>query len=82
MLHQRVTPFDVGPQLYLQGFPEMMDINEIPEYLAHRYPFLLGERVVDPDVQGQRISAHQNVSIQQAVFQGDFPPASEHAGGW
>ena len=25
----------------------MMDINEIREYLPHRYPFLLVDRVVD-----------------------------------
>ena len=28
----------------------MMDINEIREYLPHRYPFLLVDRVTELDV--------------------------------
>ena len=30
----------------------MMDINEIREYLPHRYPFLLVDRVVELDIEG------------------------------
>ncbi|GLK62166.1 3-hydroxyacyl-[acyl-carrier-protein] dehydratase FabZ [Azotobacter vinelandii] len=73
MLHQRLTHFDVRPQLYLQAFLEMMDINEIREYLPHRYPFLLVDRVVDLDVEGQRIRAYKNVSINEPFFNGHFP---------
>ena len=40
----------------------MMDINEIREYLPHRYPFLLVDRVVELDVEGQRIRAYKNVA--------------------
>lgn len=51
----------------------MMDINEIREYLPHRYPFLLVDRVVELDIQGKRIRAYKNVSINEPFFNGHFP---------
>ncbi|WP_437881493.1 3-hydroxyacyl-ACP dehydratase FabZ [Pseudomonas sp. LRF_L74] len=51
----------------------MMDINEIREYLPHRYPFLLVDRVVDLDVEGKKIRAYKNVSINEPFFNGHFP---------
>jgi 3-hydroxyacyl-[acyl-carrier-protein] dehydratase len=39
----------------------MMDINEIREYLPHRYPFLLVDRVTDLDYEAQSIRAYKNV---------------------
>ncbi len=51
----------------------MMDINEIREYLPHRYPFLLVDRVVELDVGEQRIRAYKNVSINEPFFNGHFP---------
>jgi 3-hydroxyacyl-[acyl-carrier-protein] dehydratase len=50
----------------------MMDINEIRRYLPHRYPFLLIDRVVEL-VEGDRILAYKNVSINEEVFTGHFP---------
>jgi len=52
----------------------MMDINEIREYLPHRYPFLLVDRVVELE-EGQFIRAYKNVSINEEVFNGHFPQA-------
>jgi 3-hydroxyacyl-[acyl-carrier-protein] dehydratase len=49
-----------------------MDINEIREYLPHRYPFLLVDRVVDLDTEGKRIRAYKNVSINEPFFNGHF----------
>lgn len=51
----------------------MMDINEIREYLPHRYPFLLVDRVEELDIEGQRIRAYKNVSINEPFFNGHFP---------
>ena len=51
----------------------MMDINEIREYLPHRYPFLLVDRVVDLDVEGKTVRAYKNVSINEPFFNGHFP---------
>lgn len=49
-----------------------MDIKEIQEYLPHRYPFLLVDRVVELNV-GESIVAIKNVSINEPFFQGHFP---------
>ncbi|WP_136255560.1 3-hydroxyacyl-ACP dehydratase FabZ [Onishia niordana] len=50
----------------------VMDINEIREYLPHRYPFLLVDRVMELE-QGARIVANKNVSINEPFFNGHFP---------
>ncbi len=52
----------------------MMHTNEIREYLPHRYPFLLVDRVVEL-VEGDYIRAYKNVSINEDVFNGHFPQA-------
>ena len=50
----------------------IMDINEIREYLPHRYPFLLVDRVMELEL-GEYIVAHKNVSINEPFFNGHFP---------
>jgi len=49
-----------------------LDINEILEYLPHRYPFLLIDRVVDfePNVS---LRAIKNVTVNEPFFPGHFP---------
>jgi 3-hydroxyacyl-[acyl-carrier-protein] dehydratase len=49
-----------------------MDINEILEYLPHRYPFLLVDRVVEME-EGKRVLALKNVTINEPFFPGHFP---------
>lgn len=49
-----------------------MQIEEIREYLPHRYPFLLVDRVVDIEL-GKSITAIKNVSINEPYFNGHFP---------
>ncbi|MFP3366315.1 3-hydroxyacyl-ACP dehydratase FabZ, partial [Pseudoalteromonas sp. SIMBA_148] len=50
----------------------VMDVNEIREYLPHRYPFLLIDRVMDLTL-GEFIVARKNVSINEPFFNGHFP---------
>ena len=50
----------------------MLDVNEIRNYLPHRYPFLLIDRVVDLKV-GESIVAYKNITINEQVFEGHFP---------
>jgi 3-hydroxyacyl-[acyl-carrier-protein] dehydratase len=52
----------------------MMDVNDIREYLPHRYPFLLVDRVVEL-VPGESIVAYKNITVNEAVFNGHFPQA-------
>src|SRR6059036_1285097 len=53
------------------GMPAM-DIAKIMDYLPHRYPFLLVDRIIE--VEGQkRIVGIKNVTINEPFFQGHFP---------
>jgi len=52
-----------------------MDINKIMEFLPHRYPFLLVDRIeeiINTDEVKQVIGI-KNVSINEPFFQGHFP---------
>ena len=51
---------------------ETMDIGQIMEYLPHRYPFLLIDRVVEFE-RAKRIVAIKNVTINEPFFNGHFP---------
>ncbi|MCD5993713.1 3-hydroxyacyl-ACP dehydratase FabZ [Pseudomonas sp. CDFA 602] len=51
----------------------MMDIKEIREYLPHRYPFLLVDRVTELDIENKTIRAYKNVSVNEPFFEGHFP---------
>ena len=50
----------------------MMDVNEIRQYLPHRYPFLLVDRVVELNLK-ESIIAYKNVTINEPFFNGHFP---------
>jgi 3-hydroxyacyl-[acyl-carrier-protein] dehydratase len=49
-----------------------MDIHEIKNYLPHRYPFLLIDRVVDYE-KGGPLRAIKNVTANEPFFPGHFP---------
>ncbi len=49
-----------------------MDIQEITNYLPHRYPFLLVDRVIEVD-SGKRLVGIKNVTFNEPFFQGHFP---------
>jgi 3-hydroxyacyl-[acyl-carrier-protein] dehydratase len=49
-----------------------MDIHEVLEYLPHRYPFLLVDRVLSCE-SGKDIVALKNVTINEPFFVGHFP---------
>ncbi|CAI3516971.1 3-hydroxyacyl-ACP dehydratase FabZ [Enterococcus cecorum] len=50
----------------------LMDIVKIKEIIPHRYPMLLIDRVEEL-MEGQRIVAKKNVTINEPFFQGHFP---------
>ena len=52
----------------------MMDVMEIKEWLPHRYPFLLVDRVLELR-KGEYIRAYKNISGNEEVFNGHFPQA-------
>ena len=50
----------------------LLDIHEIKNYLPHRYPFLLVDRVVSA-VPNERLVAYKNVTYNEPFFEGHFP---------
>ncbi len=49
-----------------------LDITQIKEYLPHRYPLLLVDRVLDWE-SGKSITALKNVTANEEFFNGHFP---------
>lgn len=49
-----------------------IDVEEIRQYLPHRYPFLLVDRVISFDP-GKEITAVKCVTVNEPFFQGHFP---------
>jgi 3-hydroxyacyl-[acyl-carrier-protein] dehydratase len=49
-----------------------MNINEVKNYLPHRYPFLLIDKVLDFEI-GKRLTAIKNVTFNEPQFTGHFP---------
>jgi 3-hydroxyacyl-[acyl-carrier-protein] dehydratase len=49
-----------------------LDINQIKQYLPHRYPLLLVDRVLNWE-SGKSIDAIKNVTINEEFFNGHFP---------
>jgi 3-hydroxyacyl-[acyl-carrier-protein] dehydratase len=49
-----------------------MNVTEIRKFLAHRYPFLLVDRVLDYE-EGKSLVAIKNVTINEPFFNGHFP---------
>ena len=52
--------------------PEEKYIDEILDYLPHRYPFLLIDRVTNL-VSGESIKGFKNVTMNEDMFNGHFP---------
>jgi 3-hydroxyacyl-[acyl-carrier-protein] dehydratase len=49
-----------------------MNIHQILDYLPHRYPILLVDRVLEV-VPGERITGLKNVSVNEPFFPGHYP---------
>jgi 3-hydroxyacyl-[acyl-carrier-protein] dehydratase len=50
-----------------------MKIEEIKNYIPHRYPFLLVDRVLE--LEEERIVTLKNVTVNEEFFNGHFPGA-------
>jgi len=50
----------------------IVDIQKIMQYLPHRYPMLLVDRVIEFEA-GKRIVGIKNVTINEPFFQGHYP---------
>jgi len=50
----------------------IVDIRQIMQYLPHRFPMLLVDRIIDFEA-GKRIVGIKNVTINEPFFQGHYP---------
>lgn len=50
----------------------ILDVQKIMQYLPHRFPMLLVDRIVEVE-SGKRIVGIKNVTINEPFFQGHFP---------
>lgn len=50
----------------------MLDVNQIQEIIAHRYPFLLVDRIVELE-ESKRAVGIKNVTVNEPFFAGHFP---------
>lgn len=50
----------------------IIDINGLFEYLPHRYPFLLVDRVTELNV-GSSVKGYKNITANEELFNGHFP---------
>lgn len=64
MVELSLEKVDESPAISLQG---------ILEFLPHRYPFLLVDKVLSFDIKKQIIIAQKNVTINEQFFMGHFP---------
>lgn len=57
-----------------QLLPGPIEAAQIMEYLPHRYPFLLIDRVLTLELEPEkRLTGIKNVTINESFFQGHFP---------
>lgn len=49
-----------------------INIQEVLDYLPHRYPFLMVDRILEL-IPGERVLGLKNVTINEPFFQGHFP---------
>jgi UDP-3-O-[3-hydroxymyristoyl] N-acetylglucosamine deacetylase / 3-hydroxyacyl-[acyl-carrier-protein] dehydratase len=55
-----------------RGGDGVVDITKILQYLPHRFPMLLVDRIIDYEL-GKRIVGIKNVTINEPFFQGHYP---------
>lgn len=51
----------------------MINIEEILDFLPHRYPMLLVDRILEISEDGQKCRGLKNVTINEPFFQGHYP---------
>ena len=56
----------------MENSEELMDIRQVLEYLPHRYPFLLIDRVIECKL-GESLTGIKNVTFNEPYFTGHFP---------
>lgn len=64
---------------FVENPDKVLDSDLLKEYLPHRYPFLLIDRVIDYEL-GEFLVAKKNVTINEDCFNGHFPTKAIYPG--
>ncbi len=51
----------------------VFNAREIAQMLPHRYPFLLVDRIIEMNLEENRVVGQKNVTMNEQFFQGHFP---------
>ncbi|HOY52126.1 MAG TPA: bifunctional UDP-3-O-[3-hydroxymyristoyl] N-acetylglucosamine deacetylase/3-hydroxyacyl-ACP dehydratase, partial [Prolixibacteraceae bacterium] len=70
-LKKNFLKMETGAPTYNPNAESLMDVKKITEYLPHRYPFLLVDKIID--IRENQIVGVKNVTISEPFFQGHFP---------
>jgi UDP-3-O-[3-hydroxymyristoyl] N-acetylglucosamine deacetylase/3-hydroxyacyl-[acyl-carrier-protein] dehydratase len=71
VLQSKSAPSQIPAEVTAALESTTLDIDQVMKLLPHRYPFLMVDKVTKID--GERISAIKNVTINEPFFQGHFP---------
>lgn len=70
-LKKEIRKQEEAAPVYNPELPPIMDVNVIKEYLPHRFPFLMVDKIID--IKEQEIIGVKNVTANEPFFQGHFP---------
>ena len=56
---------------YTSTTPALLDINAVRNFLPHRYPFLLVDKIIELD--SVHVVGIKNITVNEPMFQGHFP---------
>lgn len=60
-----------GVPQYNPDLPPIFEVNKIKDYLPHRYPFLMVDKIIS--ITEKEVVGIKNVSVNEPFFQGHFP---------
>lgn len=62
-----------GRNISNAGTNKVMGIDGLFEYLPHRFPFLLVDRITALDLEAKTVTGYKNVTYNEPFFTGHFP---------
>ena len=70
-LKKEIKKQEEAAPVYNAELPPLMDVNIVEEYLPHRFPFLMVDKIID--IKEKEIIGVKNVTANEPFFQGHFP---------
>jgi UDP-3-O-[3-hydroxymyristoyl] N-acetylglucosamine deacetylase/3-hydroxyacyl-[acyl-carrier-protein] dehydratase len=71
LIRKQIKLNEVQPPVYDPNKPAVFDINRIKEFLPHRYPFLMVDKIIE--IGEKYIIGIKNITTNEPYFQGHFP---------